>query len=483
MLNLRPIFLVNGTLLSILSVAMLIPAAVDLYMDNPDWMSFLISSFLTAFIGISLFLTNKEDSKTINLRQAFLLTGTCWVTLSAFSALPFFFSDLNISYTDAFFESMSGLTTTGATVLIGLDNMPPGVLLWRSLLAWLGGIGIIVMAMAVLPMLKIGGMQLFRTESSDKSDKILPRAAHISVAIGSVYLLFTFLCSTFLWFAGVTPFNAINHAMTTVATSGFSTHDASIAHYNSPLIEGIISVFMLASAIPYVLYIQIIHGHKSKSILDDSQVRWFLGIVVSSIFAIMMWLYLANNLDIESAFRYAAFNVISVITTTGFASDDYSVWGGFAVTVIFLLSVVGGCTGSTTGGIKVFRYQILYQTARTQIYQLIRPHSVIRPRFNDKPVSDNITSSVMSFFILFAFCFLVLAMILSLQGLDYISSMSAAASCLANLGPALGPLLGPSGTYTTISDISKWVLSFAMLVGRLEVFTVLVLFSPYFWKD
>lgn len=482
MLSFRPIFLVIGTLLSVLALAMLVPAFVDLYVDNPDWKSFVASSFLTAFVGIILVLTNHGEHDSLTLRQAFVLTTLSWVSLTAFAALPFLFSDIGLTYTDAFFESMSGLTTTGATILVNLDYMPPGVLIWRALLQWMGGIGIIVMALAVLPMLRIGGMQLFRTESSDKSDKILPRATQISGAIFIIYLFFTLICALLLWLAGMTPFDAICHAMTTVATAGFSTHDASIGFFNSPLIEAIIVFFMIVSAIPYVLYIQLLRG-RHVYILKDSQVRWFLSILFLSIFAVTYWLYLYQHMGFLDALRSAVFNITAVVTTTGYSASDYSLWGSFAVTSIFLLSVVGGCTGSTTGGIKIFRYQVLYQTAKAQVNHLIHPHAVYMPRFNNKPVPETITSSVMSFIILFAFCFLILAIILSFTGLDYVSSLSAAASALANLGPALGPLVGPNGTYALIPDLSKWVLTFAMLLGRLELFTVLVLFSVHFWRD
>lgn len=482
MFNFRPIFLVNGILLLVLSMAMIVPTLVDYLADNPDWLSFFISSFLTAFIGVLLIFTNQGKGSSLNVRQAFILTASSWTVLAAFAALPFLFSNLDISYTDAFFESMSGLTTTGATVFIGLDQMPPGILIWRSILQWLGGIGIIVVAIAILPMLRIGGMQLFRTESSDKSDKIMPRAAQISFAIASVYFLLTSICAILLWLAGMSEFDAIAHAMTTIATSGFSTHDASIAYFDSAKIEAIITVFMIASGIPFVLYIQALRGH-ARSIFYDTQVRWFLFIILISIVAITGWLHFHENYELAEAIRYSTFNITSVITTTGFSSDDYSAWGGFAVTTIFLLSVVGGCTGSTTGGIKIFRYQILYQTAQAQINHLIHPHAIFKPRFNKKPVSENITNSVMSFFILFALCFLILAVCLSFSGLDYISSMSASAATLSNLGPALGPILGPSGNYASIPDTTKWLLSFAMLMGRLEIFTILVLFAPRFWRD
>lgn len=482
MLNFKPILLVLGILLTVLSVFMLVPTVIDLIYYNDDWKNFFLSSFLTSFVGISLILTNQGKHTSLNIRQAFILTTGSWVCLTAFAALPFLFSGQNMSYTDSFFEAMSGLTTTGGTVMVGLDNMPKGLLLWRAILAWLGGIGIIVVALAVLPMLKIGGMQLFRTESSDKSDKILPRAAQISFAIISVYFLLTVLCAMCLWYSGMDEFDAICHGMTTIATSGFSTHDASIAYFESPKIEYVMSLFMILSSLPFVLYVQVLRGH-TNAIWKDTQVQWFLALLFINITVMAVWLHFEKGFGIEESVRYTLFNITSIVTTSGFSSTDYSLWGGFAVTTFFLLSVVGGCTGSTTGGIKIFRYQMLYQIARSQVNHLIQPHAVFRPRFNNKPISEAITSSVMSFIILFAFCFLILAVLLSLSGMDYISSMSAAAANLANVGPGLGPVVGPAGNYSQIPDVSKWLLSFAMLTGRLEIFTVLVLFSPYFWRD
>lgn len=484
MFNYRPILFINGVLLTVLSVAMIIPTLVDLLSKNEDWVNFLISAFLTAFAGLLLIFTNKEkiQKKNLNIRQAFILTTSCWVVLASFSALPFIFAPLGIGFVDAFFESMSGLTTTGSTILSGLDDMPPGILVWRSLLQWLGGVGIIVMAMAVLPMLKIGGMQLFRTESSEKSDKVLPRSAQVSIAITSIYFALTVICATCLWFAGMNFFDAICHAMTTVSTAGFSTHDQSIAYFDNPKIEYVMVIFMILSAIPFLLYIQVLRG-KTLVIFKDSQVRLFFILLIACVLLMTYWVHMEQGLAVKQSFRYALFNITSVITTSGFASTDYSQWGGFAVTLIFLISVTGGCTGSTTGGIKIYRYQILFQTARTQIHHLFQPNAVLKTTYNNKIVSEAIKASVMSFVILFVFCFIFMAVLLSFSGLDYLTSLSAAAATMSNLGPGLGDIIGPSGNYAGLTDMSKWVLSVAMLIGRLEVYTVLVLFLPSFWQE
>jgi trk system potassium uptake protein TrkH len=377
---------------------------------------------------------------------------------------------------------MSAITTTGSTVFVGLDQMPPGILLWRHIMQGLGGIGIIVVAMAILPLLRIGGMQLFRTESSDRSDKALPRARQVATSIVGVYVFLITACFICLWLAGMSSFDAICHALSSLATGGFSTHDASISYFNSPQIEGVLMFFMICGALPFVLYVQALHG-RPLAIFTDSQVHWFLTTTAISILLMAYWVSETQSYDFITSLRYAAFNIISIITTTGFATSDYNQWGSLAVTFFFLLTVVGGCTGSTTGGIKIFRYQILYQVAKAQVQHLIHPHGIFRARFNNKPVAESASNSVLGFFILFAMCFQFITIALSFTGLDFITSMSAAATALANVGPGLGSVIGPSGNFVSLSDPAKWVLSFAMLIGRLELFTVLILFSPQFWKE
>lgn len=482
MFNYRPILLVNGTLLCILAAAMLVPALVDLALENPDWKTFMGSCFVTGFLGGSLYLANRGAGEGLTVRQAFVLTASSWLTMAAFSALPLYFSELNLTYTDAFFESMSAITTTGSTVLVGLDQAPPGILLWRSLLQWLGGIGFIVLGIAILPMLQIGGMQLFRTESSDKSEKVLPRAAQIANVIGGIYILLTMIAAIAYWMAGMTGFDAINHALTSLATGGFSTHDASIGYFDNPTIEILVTVFMLMGGIPFILYFQFLRG-RHELLFQDTQVRWYMLTFAAITGVVTLWLIWMQNFSFGDSLRYAAFHVASLITTTGYASTDYNSWGNFIIVVMFLLTVVGGCTGSTSGGIKIFRYQVLYSTAKAQIHRLVHPHGVFLPTYNHKPVSEKVTGSVMSFFILFAMCFQIIALGLALTGLDYITSMSAAASALANLGPGLGPVIGPAGNYSSLPDMAKWLMAAGMIIGRLELFTVLVLFTPHFWRD
>jgi trk system potassium uptake protein TrkH len=480
-LNIRLIFFVTGILLTILSAFMLLPAALDLHADKPDWLAFLLSSFLSAFVGIGLFLSNRGFRGEMQLRDAFIMTTLSWFVTAFFSALPFMFSELRLPLADAMFEAVSGLTTTGSTVIVGLNDAPPGILLWRALLQGLGGIGIIVLAIAVLPILKIGGMQLFRAESSDRSDKVMPRSGQISVAIGAIYAALTFTCAFALWAVGMTPLDAFCHAMSAVSTGGFSTKDASVGHYDSAAVEAILILFMIFGSLPFVLFVKALNG-KPQSLTDDVQVRALAATLAVSVTLVALWLSSETGIPLAAAFRHAAFNVVSIVSTTGFVTQDYSLWGSFAVTAIFFLSAFGGCTGSTTGGIKMFRLYLLVQIARTQIAHLIQPHAVIQPRFNGKRVSGSVSYSVMSFVALYGASFMAVAVILSALGLDFLSAVSAAAASLGNVGPGIGPVVGPSATFAPLPDAAKWTLSGAMLLGRLEIFTILLLFSGRFWR-
>ena len=481
MIDIRPVLFVVGILLTTLAAFMFVPALADAVAGNPDWRVFLAAASFTLFIGVSLVLMNYTGRIDLSVRQTFLLTTLAWAVTAAFAALPFAFAELDLDYADAFFESMSGLTTTGSTVIVGLDGAPPGILLWRALLQWQGGIGIIVMAIAVLPMLRVGGMQLFHSESSDRSEKVLPRAAQVAAVIGVIYLTLTAIAAAAYWIAGMTPFEAVSHAMTTIATAGFSTSDASIGHFQSASIEWIATAFMVIGSLPFILYFQLVRGHGNE-LWRDRQVQTFLAIVAVAVAMIAGWLWLANGDPPESAFRHAAFNTISMITGTGYASTDFNAWGGFAVTVLLFAMIVGGCTGSTTGGIKVFRFQVLYATAEVQIRRLLQPHGVFVARYNRKPVPEPVGDAVMSFFILFALGFIVVALTLATLGLDFMTSVSGALTALANVGPGLGDVIGPQGSFATLPATAKWVLSAAMLLGRLEFFTVLVLFTPRFWR-
>jgi trk system potassium uptake protein len=482
-IDLRPILVVIGILLIILALFMAPPMIADMAAGHPDWQVFLAAGAVTLFTGVTLVLMNQgyQDAELTG-RQAFLLTTSVWVVVAVFAALPLAFSELDLTLADAFFEAMSGITTTGSTVIVGLDVAPPGILLWRSILQWLGGMGFIVMAVAILPMLRVGGMQLVRTESSDLSEKILPRAAQIASAIGLIYLALTMLCATLYYSAGMTTFEAAAHAMTTLATGGYSTRDASLAGFDNAAIDIVAIVFMCLGALPFVLYIQATNG-QLRPLFTDAQVRWFFGIVSVSVIAIASWLVLVEGAAPIDALRHAAFNVVSLITTTGYASTDYGLWGTFPVAALFFLMAVGGCTGSTAGGIKVFRFTVLHAIAKNQIARLVRPHGVFVPTFNHRPVPETAAIAVMAFVFMFGLSFTVFALLLSMLGLDYLTAMSGALTALANVGPGLGDIIGPAGNFSTLPEGAKSLLSAAMLLGRLELFTVLILFTPAFWRS
>jgi trk system potassium uptake protein TrkH len=482
-LDLRPILLVIGTLLIILALFMLPPMVADIAVGHADWRVFLAAGAATLFTGVTLVLMNQgyEDTELTG-RQAFLLTSSVWVVVGAFAALPLAFCELDLSPAEAVFESVSGITTTGATVIVGLDVAPPGILLWRAILHWLGGIGFIVMAVAILPMLRVGGMQLVRTESSDLSEKILPRAAQVASAIGLIYLGLTVICAIGFYLAGMTIFDATAHAMATLSTGGYSTRDASIGAFASPRIEAVAIVFMILGSLPFVLYIQATNGHY-RPLLTDAQVRWFMGITAVFVVALTVWLVIVERMAPVEALRHATFNVVSLISSTGFVSVDYSLWGPFPVTALFFLMCIGGCTGSTAGGIKIFRFIVLHAIAKNQIARLVRPHGVFVPTFNGRPVPETAAIAVMAFVSMFGLSFAGFALLLSMVGLDYLTAMSASVTALANVGPGLGETIGPAGNFSTLPESATWLLSAAMLLGRLELFTVLVLFSPAFWRN
>lgn len=480
-MDLRPAIFVVGLLLATLAVVMCVPGIVDYVYGHPDWMVFAAAAATTMFIGLTMALTSRARNIKLTIRHAFLITTASWTMMTLFASLPFAFSELNMDFTDAFFEAMSGITTTGSTVIVGLDHAPPGILLWRALLQWLGGIGIIVMGIAVLPMLQVGGMQLFRMESSDRSDKALPRAAQIATAIAVIYLVLTCIWAVFYRLAGMTGFDAIAHAMATIATGGFSTHDASMAYFDSSTIEYIASLGMFIGALPFILYLRTLQG-KYRSIFQDSQVKWFVTFLSGVIAITVVWLIIDVHEPPLTALRMATFNIISVITGTGFVTADYGLWGSFSPVVFFFIMFIGGCAGSTTCGIKVFRFQVLYAAARTQLNHLIMPHGVFIPYFDRRPISEEVIISVLSFFFVWFFTFAVLALSLSFLGLDFLTAFSSAATSLANVGPALGPIAGPSGHFATFPDAAKWLMSIGMLLGRLELFTVIVMLTASFWR-
>lgn len=480
-IDVRPVLFVVGVMLTILAATMTLPALADIVVGNPDWRIFVAAASTTAFFGIALMLTTRTEFSSFSLRQAFLLTTCSWVVVAAFGALPFAFARLNLSYTDAYFETMSGLTTTGSSVIVGLDKAPAGILLWRSLLSLIGGVGIIALAIAVLPLLRVGGMQLFRLESSDKSEKVLPRAGQIVAGIATVYLLLNFLCAMAYWIGGMNGFDAVNHAMATIATGGFSTSDNSFGKYDSPVLDATATVFMLIGGMTFTLFLRIYQGER-LAIWRDRQTHAYLIVFAAFTLAITAWLVLAEDKGAGFALRHAAFTVSSVLTTTGFASTDWNAWGPFPLVLVFLLTFVGGCSGSTAGGIKIFRFQVLLEIGRMQVRQALQPSGVFIPKYDRRPISDTVAQSVLAFVTLYVFTWALTAAALGLCGLDLITALTGAATAISNVGPGLGETIGPAGNFQPLPPSAKWILSFAMLLGRLELVTVFVLFTRRFWR-
>lgn len=479
-MDFRPVFYGIGIFLMILSLSLFIPLFIDFFAGNEGWKSFLIAIIITAFFGGLCIFSNSGHDMKFGVREAFLLTSGSWVVLCIFGAIPFWFGGLDVSITDAVFESVSGLTTTGATVFEGLDTLPHGILVWRAILQWLGGVGIIVMAFSVLPFLKVGGMQLFRTESSQK-EKVMPRVAVLASSIGITYIVLTFACMIGYLISGLSLFEAFAHALTTISTGGFSTHDASIGFYDNMFTEMNAILFMIMGSLPFVFYLRMVQGN-FKGLQNDTQIQWFFSILIGAILIMALYLMAENGVGVFQALRMAAFNICSIMTGTGYSTADFSLWGTFAVHMFFFVMVIGGCAGSTTCGIKIFRFQVLCTVAYTQIKKLLNPHGVFVMHYNHRPMPDDVPMSVMSFFFLYALCFSVLAVLLSMTGLDMLTSMSGAATSISNVGPGLGNEIGPGTTFYSLPDTAKWILCAGMILGRLELFTVLVLLAPHFWR-
>ncbi|MBP0484184.1 TrkH family potassium uptake protein [Sagittula salina] len=481
MLDIRPVAYVIGLLVTALGACMVLPMLVDLAEGRGEWHVFLTSGIITMLTGglVALACSN-GIGEGLTLQQTFLLTTGVWVALPLFGALPFMFGATQASFTDAFFEAMSGLTTTGSTVFAGLDELPKGLLIWRGLLQWLGGIGIIVVAMVFLPELKVGGMQIFRSEAFDTMGKILPRATQISASISSIYISLTVVCGICYIFTGMNAFDATVHAMTTVSTGGFSNYDASFGMFSGPA-EYVAAIFMILAALPFVRYVQMLNGTEN-ALLHDSQVRAFIAtiaVLVAVTAITLLWIFPHHP---EQAAREALFNISSIISGTGYASVDYMQWGNFLIALFFFIGLIGGCAGSTACSVKIFRYQLLFASIRVQLRRIRSPRGVFVPRYDGRPVGPDVLSSVMSFFTFFVVSLGVFAVVLGLLGHDFITAVSGAATALGNIGPGLGDRIGPAGNFAGLGDAAKWVLAFAMLVGRLEVLAVYALFTVRFWR-
>ncbi len=482
--NNKTVFFVIGVLLVILGAFMLIPFIVQFIYGEING-AFLSSASVTAFIGVLLILTNLEENRKLNLQQAFLLTTLSWLSIAIFGCIPFLLSNLDLSLVDSFFESMSGITTTGSTIISNLDNAPKDILIWRAILQWLGGIGVIVMAITILPLLNVGGMQLFKSDqSSDTTEKILPKTREITLVVSIIYLVLTFACAITYWFVGMNMFDSIAHSMTTIATGGFSTYSDSIGHFHNPKIEITSIIFIILGSLPFIAYLKFIKGDK-KIFFKDAQIKGLIYILIISVF--LMFLYLIVNNSNEYTFlenlRISTFNVVSVLSGTGYVTSDFSSWGKFPLIFFLFLMFIGGCAGSTTCGIKIFRFQILGHFVVNQIKKLVYPHGVFSIKYNNEKISNTFIYSIITFIFLYFFIFFILAALLSINGLDFITAISGSASAISNVGPGLGEIIGPDGNFSDLPDFSKLSLSFGMLLGRLELFAVLVLFFPSFWKN
>ena len=479
MSNYKTVFFTLGILQIILGVSMFIPIIAQFIYSEID-SSFFGSSIVTIIFGTLFFLSNLDHEKKLNLQQAFLLTALSWLSIAIFGSLPFVFSTIELSITDAFFESMSGITTTGSTIISNLENTPKGILLWRAILQWLGGIGIIVMAITLMPIMNVGGMQLFKISSNDSSEKILPKSREIAARLIYIYLGLTSICAIIYWLCGMSSFDSLTHSMTTIATGGFSNYNQSIGYFNSLSIEISSMIFIILGSLPFITYIKFISGNR-KIFLSDIQIKTFLKIIVVSFIILSIYLLIKgeNNLSLSSVL----FNTISILSGTGYVNAEFDGWGSFPLTIFLALMFIGGCAGSTTCGIKIFRLQVLYEFITNQLKKIIYPKGIFIIKYDQNSLDDKFIASIISFIYFYFVIFFILAALLSLTGLDFITSISGAATSISNVGPGLGPIIGPNGDFSSLPDVSKWILTIGMILGRLELFAILVLFLPSFWRN
>lgn len=464
-----------------LSFAMLVPAAVDLYFGNDDWRVFAFSAFFTGGLGLAAALATQGRAPVITSRFGFLVVNLLWLTTSAIGAVPLLASSLELSIADAAFEAVSGVTTTGGTVIIGLDSLPPGILLWRSILQWMGGLGVIALGLFVLPFLNVGGVSYFKIESSDIEERPFERFSTYTMSLISIYVTLTVTCAIAYAAAGMPAFHAINHALTTIATAGFSTHDASMGQYGDNFaILWIGIVFMFIGALPFAIVILLAVAGRFEA-LRDPQIRVFASYVIVFILAVAIYMRVSSGVPFFEALTHSAFNFMSIITTTGYASSDYTAWGPFAVACAFVATFLGGCSGSTSGGIKAYRFLILFELLAHGLRRLVYPNTVQTVRYGDRPVDAAMQRAVVLFISAFFVLWLITTIMLAATGLDLVTATSGALTALTNVGPGLGDTIGPAGNFSTIPDAAKWIMTAAMLLGRLEILAVLVIFTPVFW--
>jgi len=481
MSNYKTVFFTLGVLLIVLGFSMLAPIIIQLIYNEFN-STFIISSIITITFGALFFLANIDHNRSLSTQQAFLLTALSWIGVAIFGSIPFIFSDLNLSLTDAFFESMSGITTTGATIINNLSDTPKAILGWRAILQWLGGIGIIVMAITLMPIMNIGGMQLLKISSGDSSEKILPKSKQISVRLVLIYFSLTLLCAFFYKVCGMNFFDSFTHSMTTIATGGFSNYNQSIGFFESAKIEYVSIVFIILGSIPFISYIKFLSGNK-KIVFKDEQIKLFFKLIFFSILILFIYLAIVNKSIFEIHLRAIIFNVVSILTGTGYVTKEFDQWGNFPLIFFLLLMFIGGCAGSTTCGIKVFRVHMLYFFLKNQLLRIIYPRAIINLKYNNDVVQDKLIASIISFIYLYIIIFFVISALLTLTGLNFITAISGAASSISNVGPGLGNEIGPNSNYANLPIPSKWILTAGMILGRLEIFAILVIFLPSFWRN
>ncbi len=481
MFNIKPIALVGGTVVCAVGFLLLIPLTTELIYQTESWQSYAVPILLYLIVGGSLVITNRNVELKISIKEAFIITVLSWILLAILCAIPFIYTQLKLSVIDAIFESMSGITTTGATILNNIDDLPKGILIWRALLQWLGGIGIVVIALVILPFLRIGGMQLFHLEGNDPYDKFLPKISSVVTKIIFVYSGLTALLVLLYFANGMTFFDAIAHSFTTISTGGFSTHNESFAYFNNHSILNIATIFMIIGSIPFLLLART--TLTNNALFKDHQVRVLIFILI---IAISLIYYFARSYVEGTTLNQLStisFNTISIISGTGYVSSNFEEWGNYASVLFLLLMFIGGCAGSTTGGLKVFRFQILFKYIHLHLKKMLQPHMVLYAQFNGKKVPESTYESVMTFFFIYIITFASSALLLSFSGLDFLTCISAAASAISNVGPGLGDIVGPEGNYSSLTNYSKLVLMVTMFLGRLEMLTIFVLLLPSFWKN
>ncbi len=480
MINLKIIFFVLGILVSILSITMLIPLLLDAILYG-NYFVFSSSFMISLFFGLSLTLAFRNNEKKINVSDTIVITVLSLPVLCFFASLPFYFDNKNIGFDSAFFEATSGLTTAGASVYNNVEILSSGLLAWRALIQWLGGIGIIIFAIGILPILNIGGLQLFTQDWKEKDFDLHYRSKELAKLLGTVYLLFTLIIFLLLWLCGMPIFEAFCHSLTTVATGGFSTNNNSIAHYNNVSIEFIIVLGMIFSSLPFTLYLSSMQ--KGLKAFKDIQVLTFILLIILFTLTLTIWNYFYNNINFFLSLRLAFFNGVSVMTGTGYSTADFSSWGSFSSALLLIMMFIGGCTGSTTGGIKVFRIQILFFVLVRELKKINSPRSIFSSNYNNQIISEEIINSVMIIILFFFGGVFFVSLIFFMYGYDFVTSVSAAVTSISVVGPGLGNIIGPEESFGSLAAGLKIVLSSAMIIGRLEFIAFFVLLLPSFWSQ